>query len=408
MLKRDRNSRFILRFWVYFFCQLFLLSLANAAGITHKSHFDLNRLVGNRDGVLIAGEADRPLYAKNENRSMVPASTLKILTSLIALKHLGPDYRFKTEFYLDSDQNLKIKGYGDPLLLSETISSIVQKLKRHLKQINGILLDDSYFATPLKIPGITSSYEPYDAPNGALCANFNTVSFKRIGKRFFSAEPQTPLLSVTHNRIRSSNRTDGRISLSNNSHEATLYVGHLFNYFLEKSGIPTKSKVGLARVDKRTDRLIFTHVSRYSMTQIISNLMTYSNNFIANQLLIASGAATLGGPGTLDKGVRLALEYTRQKLGINNMAIVEGSGISRKNRLSAADMHRILVAFKPYRTLMRPGGNERYKTGSLSGIRTRAGYIETARGRVYPYALFLNTPGKNTDSIMKILLRIFN
>lgn len=405
MLKRNRNSGLTVSFLVCFFVQLFLFSHSNAGSIDKKSRSHLNRLIGNRDGVLIADATGRSLYAKNENKRFIPASTLKILTSLVAIKHLGPDYRFKTEFYLDPDQNLKIKGYGDPLLISETISSIAQKLKKYLKQVNGILLDDSYFAKPLEIPGITSSYKPYDASNGALCANFNTVSFKRIGSRFFSAEPQTPLLSVVYNRIRRSNHTQGRIVLSNNQHEATLYVGHLFGYFLEKSGILTNPKVGLATVDKKTDRLMFTHVSQYPLTQVISNLMAYSNNFIANQLLITSGAAILGSPGTLDKGVQLALEYTRQTLGINDIAIVEGSGISRKNRLSAASMHRILVAFTPYQTLMRPNRNEFYKTGSLAGIRTRAGYIKTIDDQAFPYALFLNTPGKNTDPIMRILLK---
>lgn len=378
-----------------------LFSPDTSGSIDTQTRRQLNRFIGDQDALLIADTTGRLIYAKNEKRLLVPASTLKVLTSLVAIEHLGPAHRFKTEFYLDANNNLKIKGYGDPLLVSETILDITRRLTRSVSQVNGVLLDDAYFDKPLEIPGITASFEPYDAPNGALCANFNTVFFKRSGRQFVSAEPQTPLLPVILRRIRRSKQIEGRIVLTNNQREATRYVGHLFKYFLKKSGVQTGSNIGLAAVDHRNDRLILTHKSPYPLTQIISKMMFYSNNFIANQLLIASGASALGKPGTLDKGIRSALEYARQKLGVRGIDIVEGSGISRKNRLSASGMHRILRAYIPYRILMRTDGNESFKTGSLAGIRTRVGFIENREGRLFPYVLFLNTPGKDTGPIMK-------
>ena len=68
------------------------------------------------------------VLAKNAAEKRMPASILKIFTSLVALHYLGDDYRFPTEFYLDKQSNLKIKGYGDPLLISEVISKISQVL----------------------------------------------------------------------------------------------------------------------------------------------------------------------------------------------------------------------------------------------------------------------------------------
>ncbi|MEZ4549093.1 MAG: hypothetical protein R2874_01050 [Desulfobacterales bacterium] len=48
----------------------------------------------------------------------------------------------------------------------------------------------------LRIPGtVEGSFEPYDAPNRALCVNFNTVNFKTRGRTIVSAE-QTPLVKV--------------------------------------------------------------------------------------------------------------------------------------------------------------------------------------------------------------------
>lgn len=402
MSKRNRSGPALFLFSL--FILIFLFPNPAPGRIDNSMCKRLDPFIGNQDAILIADAEGRLLCAKNEEKQLIPASTLKILTGLVAMKHLGPDHRFKTEFYLDPDNYLKIKGYGDPLLVSETISEITLRLTKYLKRVNGIFLDSSFFGKGLQIPGITDSFEPYDAPNGALCANFNTVSFKRKGNRVISAEPQTPLLPVVRPRIRRSNQIEGRIVLSNNQHEATLYVGHLFAYFLKESGVQTGVRIGLKTVDNRTDRVIFIHKSGYRLAQVISELMEYSNNFVANQLLIASGAAALGRPGSLEKGVRSALTYARQTLGVSRIVMVEGSGISRKNRLSASGMHRILKAFMPYRTLLRSDGAEFYKTGSLAGIRTRAGYVENRDGHLYLYVLFLNTPGKSTGPIMKMVI----
>ena len=63
-------------------------------------------------------------------------------------------------------------------------------------------------------------------------------------------------------------------------------------------------------------------------------------------------------------------------------------------------MEKILKTFEPYRSLMRHEGREFYKTGTLSGIHTRAGYIENAKGQLYRFAVLINTPGKSTRRIM--------
>ncbi len=59
------------------------------------------------------------------------------------------------------------------------------------------------------------------------------------------------------------------------------------------------------------------------------------------------------------------------------MIVAKGSGISRKNRISAGIRTEILALFEPYKELMRNQGNISYKTGSLTGVKTKAGYIES-------------------------------
>jgi D-alanyl-D-alanine carboxypeptidase len=82
-----------------------------------KSLCKLGDLLGNQDAVLVADAKGRILFSKDADKKLVPASSLKILTALVALHYLGPDYRFTTEFYLDKNLNLKIKGYGDTLFI---------------------------------------------------------------------------------------------------------------------------------------------------------------------------------------------------------------------------------------------------------------------------------------------------
>ena len=84
----------------------------------------VKKMIGRQDAILVTDSDGRVLISKNETRPLIPASTLKIFTALVALHTLGPDYRFVTEFYRDDDDNLTIKGYGDPGLVSEVLAEI--------------------------------------------------------------------------------------------------------------------------------------------------------------------------------------------------------------------------------------------------------------------------------------------
>ena len=398
----------------FIFCLLlFLLPFVNTTNLYCEKLNDLGYLIGNRDAVLIADPNGHIVYSKNVDTLLIPASTLKIFTALVAIHYLGPDYKFVTEFYMDRRSNLKIKGYGDPLLISETVVDMIRHLSMRLSAkygiINDLILDDSYFGVQTVIPGVNISYEPYDAPNGALCVNFNTVNFKRKKSGVYvSAESQTPILPFILPRIRDSQLDHGRIVLSSQSNEITRYAGHLFLYFFEKEGIRLKGNLRLGKIQKEADKLIYRYVSSFSLIQIVSKLFEYSNNFIANQLLITTGAKVYGPPGSLEKGVRAALIYARNILEIDHVRIEEGSGISRKNKISAKDFYKILKAFIPHYFLLQPTDNNMYyKTGTLKGIHTRAGYIKKKNGELYPFVLMINTPGKSPKPMMDIIQREF-
>jgi D-alanyl-D-alanine carboxypeptidase/D-alanyl-D-alanine-endopeptidase (penicillin-binding protein 4) len=154
-------------------------------------------LIGTKDSLLVVDPNGDIIIAKNETKNRIPASILKVFTSLVAIHYLEPEHRYRTEFFIDNNSNLKIKGFGDPLLISEIVLEISRLLAALLGPsliINDLIVDDSYFSQPLTIPGVSSSSQPYDAPNGALCVNFNTVFFKHTPSGYVSAEDQTPLL----------------------------------------------------------------------------------------------------------------------------------------------------------------------------------------------------------------------
>jgi D-alanyl-D-alanine carboxypeptidase/D-alanyl-D-alanine-endopeptidase (penicillin-binding protein 4) len=365
----------------------------------------VKKMIGRQDAILVTDADGRVLISKNENRPLIPASTLKIFTALVALHTLGPEYRFETEFYCDDDDNLTIKGYGDPGLVSEVIAEIALTLERKLSRVNNIILDASYFAQPLEIPGISSSSEPYDAPNGALCVNFNTVFFKKENGTYLSAEPQTPLLPMVLSRVRSSNLNEGRIVLSHNENEITLYSGYLFAYYLRQVDMEVTGKIAIGTVRPGRDRLIYRHQSPLMLSDTIARLLAFSNNYSTNQILIAAGARRYGAPGTLEKGVQAARDYARNILQLEDIRISEGSGISRDNRITARDMQKVLDAFAPYHTLMRSDGRQFYKTGTLRGISTRAGYIERPDGSLNRFVVLINSPGRSAEHVTRNLIR---
>jgi serine-type D-Ala-D-Ala carboxypeptidase/endopeptidase (penicillin-binding protein 4) len=366
----------------------------------------MNELLGSDDAVLVADSSRKILYSKHADRKLIPASILKIFTSLFATNSLGKDYRFKTEFYVDKDHNLKVKGFGDPLLTSEVLDEIAGILAGQLDSIKDIVIDDSYFANPIIIPGtLLSSTQPYDAPIGALSVNFNTVNFKRSKNgNFVSAEPQTPLLPFIIPRIKATSLHKGRIMLERD--EIAPYAGHLIRWFLINKGITLTGKVKKGIINGTEDKLVLRYMSKNPTEDMIRQLLLFSNNFIANQMLITSGAEIYGPPGTMEKGIKAARQYAEDVLNIKKqeLDIKEGSGISRQNRISANTFLKVLHAFEPYRHLMRKDKTVFYKTGNLDGISTRAGYIESDEGSMYYYIIMLNTPGKSSKMILKKII----
>ncbi len=392
---------------------LFLFLLLLSTSTLAKQETAISSLLSEKDACLLAAPDGAELISIHTDTPLVPASILKVFTALAGFHYLGDDYRFPTDIYLNREGDLTIRGYGDPLLISEVLQELAGKIREYLPGekpvIRHLILDDSYFASPLTIPGVSDSSEPYDAPNGALCANFNTISFKRESNGdYISGEAQTPLLPAVLGRVRRSGLKEGRIPLSHKREESTGYTGHLLRYFLEENGVRIKGSIRFGTPDTNQSRLLFTFQSPFPLSQVVSKLLEYSNNFTANQIMIAAGAKAFGPPGSLEKGCRAANIFAADRLSLRNFKIVEGSGISRKNRVSARTMLMVLKTFQPYHALMQEKNHVYFKTGTLDGVATRAGYIEDPEKGLYPFVVMLNASDGNMREVMDQLTRIKN
>jgi D-alanyl-D-alanine carboxypeptidase/D-alanyl-D-alanine-endopeptidase (penicillin-binding protein 4) len=348
------------------------------------------------DVILVADHGGRILLGKNETKKYVPASTLKIITGLAALHHMGEGYRFETAFYLDGAKDLIVKGYGDPLLVSEVWQAIAGWLAPMLSGCRDVILDHSYFAPRIFVPGVGHTANPYDAPVGALCANFNTVVLEEDETgRTISGEPQTPITPLMLRNVRTRGLVKGRHAFTQESEEAALYAGELLVYFLQERGVHCGGEIRTGAV-ARADKHLYTFRSPFTLREAVHRMLEYSNNFMANQILIALGAHVHGPPATLAKGVDVVSRYAQNGLCLRDVKIVEGSGISRRNRLCAEDMLTVLKAFEPYRVLLNRQGNLLYKSGSLEGVKTRAGYITCETGSYY-FVICLQNPCRDID-----------
>ena len=161
--------------------------------------------------------ADHPLFAWNADRSMNPASTMKLVTTLAALELLGPAYVWRTEAYADGtlsgdtlNGNLVLKGYGDPKLTLENFWLLLRELRsRGLKEIRGdLIVDRSLFALTENDPGRFDN-EPtraYNVAPDALLVNYKAVRLQFIpqedrGTVKIVLTPDLPQISILNQLV---------------------------------------------------------------------------------------------------------------------------------------------------------------------------------------------------------------
>jgi D-alanyl-D-alanine carboxypeptidase/D-alanyl-D-alanine-endopeptidase (penicillin-binding protein 4) len=159
--------------------------------------------------------------------------------------------------------------------------------------------------------------------------------------------------------------------------------------------------------------LLLDSVSK-PLALIVRDMNKYSNNFVAEQLVKTLAAEIAGAPGSTAKGMRVIANYLDQ-MGIKpgSYRLVNGSGLTRDNRISASALITVLAnAFTDFRiapevmssfsiagvdgttakrqTSKKVKGLARAKTGTLSGVSTLVGAIPSETGEMIGYAILMN------------------
>lgn len=368
-----------------------------------------NPLVTNGGYIVQTGST---LIEHRPHELFTPASTLKILTSLAALTVLGEGYQFETHFFIDLQNNLYIKGYGDPFLTSEAILDIAHALrKRNITKISSIYLDSSSFNLAGEIAGESNSANPYDAPNSALAVNFNSLPIQVLQDgTVLSGEPQTPTIPLMEDIAKHLGPGRHRVNVAafapdSDSISSVRYAGELFTAIFKSASIRCEGVSHRGTVPP-TLKPVYIHYGRKTAKEAVKSCLRYSNNFIANQLFLVSGAQVFNFPATWDKSRSFLTAFISTTLALPTDEIVfqEGSGLSRLNQMSPAALITILNHFKPYAELLNHRGDILIKSGTLEGVYCYAGYFAINK-ELIPYTLLLNQPKNTRDALLQELLK---
>ena len=381
-------------------------------GLAHVALADC-RLLGDRvegGAYGVADSSGRVLEACHIDQPMLPASIIKIATVMAALRILGPDYRFTTEFYLDGQENLYIKGFGDPTLMTEEIATIVARLREHgLVRVRTLYVDTTAFALDHQVPGQEDSDNAYDAPVGPLSVNFNSVPLhKEQDGRIRSGEPQTPTLPIREelgrDRLPGSHRVNICVGGCDANGRMAEYAGQLFRAMLAQGGIPVSAQGGIRSVPSGGARLLYAHRSRETLEAVSRSLLHYSSNFMANLVYLSCGAKQFGYPATWQKANQAVRQELVRQLGTETASAivqVEGAGLSREDRVTGRAMLRLLSAFRPHADLLKKERGAVLKTGTLTGVYNYAGYLADGK----PFVILLNQPGNQRAAVLDRLIQ---
>jgi D-alanyl-D-alanine carboxypeptidase/D-alanyl-D-alanine-endopeptidase (penicillin-binding protein 4) len=396
------------------------------------------------------------LYQTRKDHLFVPASNQKLVTTAAALKYLGPDYRYPTRLFTTGDikgdtlyGDLFIKGYGDPKLVSEQMWLLVNELKNipiH-KVVGNAIADSSYFDSLRRIKtwGRATGAQAYNAPLGALSFNFNTVSVyvtpgSHAGdKPEVVVEPDTQYVKIKNRGQTLSPKKRGRLILnrldrgdydeisikggisktSRRAHyfvsitDPTRYTLSVFKEYLARAGIEFIGETIEKGIVPKTARLLVDHESE-PLSLALRGLNKFSNNLVAEQILKTLGAEEFGSPGTTKNGLRIISRYMRS-LGFSQdqYRIVDGSGLSRQNRMTANQIVSVLEhvhddlsiypEFISALGVMGLDGNvrkrmnsvkdshkARVKTGTLNSVSALSGYFQSRDGERFAFSILMN------------------
>ncbi len=378
-----------------------------------------------------------------------PASTLKLITALAAKLELGNSFRFHTSL-IKSGNDLVFNFSGDPTLTTNDLKAMVKQIAQGgIQTIKGdIWLNGTAFngyeraiGWPWDILGVC-----YSAPPSAINLDENCVQASISTPSPSPYSDKTRVYVPEHLPIHVANKV---VAVSKDEQEEThcalelltsannhytlkgcvvkrrnpiplkfavqqpeLYVTRVIYSLLHKQGIRLEGQIKVGKPAIQRSDLIASHQSK-PLPELLEVMLKESDNLIADTLTKAIGAKYYKQPGSFNNGTAAIKNIIRDNTGIDlkRDRIVDGSGLSRNDRMTRANMSAILryiwqndkqlglIDIMPvsgtsgtlqYRKSMRKApikGNIIAKSGSVYGTYNMAGFGLDKQGK--PTTLFV-------------------
>jgi D-alanyl-D-alanine carboxypeptidase/D-alanyl-D-alanine-endopeptidase (penicillin-binding protein 4) len=414
---------------------------------------------------LLAAAAERPMNPASSIKLLTTYAALELLGPAYTWVTEAYAAGALKEEVLQGD--LVLRGRGDPKLTLENFWLLLRELRaRGVRDIRGdLVLDRSFFVNGEDVDPSRFDDQPtrpYNTGPDALLVNFKALRLQFVPDLDARAIRILPLPALPQVQIVNNLALDARgscgdwvgklkLDAQGNAASARLvfngaypascgerernfsvlghaqYTGSLFRELWREQGGSLGGGVrdGIAGTDAR----LIAAVKSPSLSEIVRDINKYSNNVMARQLYLTLGAVGAGAPAAGDKTARVIRQWLAGKgLAFPELVLENGSGLSRVERISAASLGQLLLA--AFRSAVMPeliaslpvaavdgtmrkrlngagvAGQAHIKTGSLSGVRSIAGYVLDGQGRRWVVVFIVNHANAgNAQPVQDALLK---
>lgn len=360
-----------------------------AAGVSRAIAASVrNPALGQFTGQISDALTGATLWTDSPAEPRVPASNAKILTASAALLALPHDQRLTTTVVAGPNGQIILKGAGDPTLSAQPRGA------------------DTFYTDAPRIADLAAQIRKAGIPVSSVAVDTSAYTGPTMertwDRRDIAGGDITPIESL----IADGGRIEPLDEYSPRVEDPAISAGTALASALGVSGRVTEATApaGGQVVAKVTSAPLVTRVN---------DMMRYSDNVLAETLSIELSMAR-GGPASIAGGVS-AVEGALAEHGFDMTAVTlsDASGLSYANRVPAAVLDKLMAAASgPSQPLMRsmldglpvaggtgtladrfdpttnPGaGWVRAKTGTLTGVSSLTGIVQTIDGRVLSFAL---------------------
>ena len=375
------------------------------------------------------------VYDLNSDKLVPPASTQKLVTLAAALDMLGTDYAFKTSLYKNVNNELYLKLGADPFLTSKNLDTLMAEAKKKkIVEPKNIYIDD-YILDSVEwgegwqwddeLNPLMTKFGSYNLDGNLLSIvvmpTASDAPAKIYPKKFY---PLTFMNMVTTGSANNIEVEKTAVSLPDmltvkgtvsKPETFEIPVNNLKRYFrlrLEETVNNNKLEYYGNYMQKKTpDKDVYlVYEISHPLQMAVDAVLERSNNLVTETVFKLAGGKFVNNTGSTDAALKMFQAYCEKlNLDTNDIKLVDGSGVSKNNLMSADFMTDFLLAiskheqFINYKNAMAtPGegtlkdrmlyfnGNLRAKTGTLSDISSIAGYITSQSGNNYAFDIMIN------------------